>query len=41
MCPKALHNKLKKQAMKLVKAGKMKKSNMGAYVYSTMDKIKK
>ncbi len=39
--PKAIEEKLKKQARKLIKSGKMKKANMGAYVYSTLSKTEK
>lgn len=39
--PKAIEEKLKKQARKLVKSGKMKKANAGAYVYGTLNKITK
>lgn len=47
--PKAIEDKLKKQATKLVKAGKLKGTAKGesstekknAYVYGTLNKLKK
>lgn len=37
--PKEIHNKLVKQAKKLIKQGKLKKTNEDAYVYGTLNKI--
>jgi len=39
--PKALHEKLKHEAKKMIKAGKLKSANANAYVYGTLNKIEK
>lgn len=39
--PKAIHDKLKRQAEKMIREGKLKSAKKNAYIYGTLSKIEK